>query len=80
MDAQEKEKKLKLMRFWLVGTFAIFFAAITIYFGALAQVVGVVVNANNSIFTNLYYWIFIIILALLCVGAWYIYKKYLDKK
>jgi uncharacterized BrkB/YihY/UPF0761 family membrane protein len=80
MDAQEKEKKLKLMRFWLFGAFAIFFAAVTVYFGIIAQAVGVIINENTSIFTNIYYWIFIVILALLCVGAWYIYKWYIGRQ
>ena len=80
MDAQEKEKKLKLMRFWLFGAFAIFFAAVTVYFGAIAQAVGVIINENTSIFTNVYYWIFMVILALLCVGAWYIYKWYIGRQ
>ena len=80
MDAQEKEKKLKLMRFWLFGTFVIFFAGITVYFGVITQAIGIAFNTNTSIFSSMYYWIFMIVLALLCVGAWYIYKWYLGRK
>ena len=80
MIAQEKEKKLKLMRYWLFGAFAIFFAAVTVYFGMIAQTVGVILNENTSIFTSVYYWIFIIILALLCVGFYYFYRWLLDRK
>ena len=80
MDAQEKEKKLKLMRFWLFGTFVIFFAAMTVYFGTITQAVGIAFGTGSSIFTNMYYWIFVVVLALLCVGAWYIYKWYLGRK
>ncbi len=80
MDAQEKEKKLKLMRFWLFGTFVIFFAGVTVYFGVIAQAVGVIIDTNISIFTNMYYWVFVVVLALLCVGAWYIYKWYLGRQ
>ncbi len=31
MDSEVKEKILKLMRFWLLGTFIIVFAAVTAY-------------------------------------------------
>ena len=80
MDVQEKEKKLRLMRFWLFGAFAIFFAAVTVYFGVIAQAVGLIISENTSIFTNIYYWIFLVILALLCVGAWYLYKWYIERQ
>jgi hypothetical protein len=33
MSAEEKDKRLRLMRYWLVGTFAIVFAAVTTYIG-----------------------------------------------
>ena len=83
MDTQEKEKKLKLMRFWLFGAFAIFFVAVTVYFGAIAQAIGLVVSDNPSVFavfTNSGYWIFIAILAILCIGAWYLYKWYIGRQ
>ena len=83
MGEQEKEKKLRLMRFWLFGAFAIIFAAVTVYFGAIAQVFGLVINKSPSplaVFTNVGYWVFIVVLALLCVGAWYLYKWYLERQ
>ena len=80
MDAQEKEKKLKLMRYWLFGAFAIFFAAVTVYFGMIAQAFGLIINESTSIFTSIHYWIFMAILALLCVGAFYFYKWYIERK
>ncbi len=80
MDAQEKEKKLDLMRFWLVGTFAILFAAFTFYFGVLANAFGLAFNVGGSVFANVYYWVLVAIIAVLCAVAWYIYKSYLDKK
>jgi len=80
MDAQEKEKKLKLMRFWLFGAFVIFFAAITVYFGALGEAVGLVIDSSSSIFTNIYYWILMAVIAVACVGVWFFYKWYLDRK
>ncbi len=80
MDAQEQEKKLKLMKFWLVGTFAILFAAFTFYFGVVAKVLGVVANTGGSVFGNMYYWLFIAIIAVLTVAVWFGYKSYLNKK
>jgi uncharacterized BrkB/YihY/UPF0761 family membrane protein len=82
MDAQEKEKKLRLMRFWLFGAFAIFFVAVTVYFGAIAQAVGIAVNDPSvfAVFKNTGYWIFVVVLALLCVGVWYIYKWYIGRQ
>ena len=65
------EDKLRMMRFWLFGTFVILFAAITAYFGYIAGL---------AIFKNLYYWIFIVVAAVLCVAGFYIYKSYLGKK
>ena len=82
MDAQEKEKKLRLMRFWLFGAFAIFFVAVTVYFGAIAQAVGLIVNDPSvfAVFKNVGYWIFVVVLALLCVSAFYIYKWYIGRQ
>jgi uncharacterized BrkB/YihY/UPF0761 family membrane protein len=82
MDEQEKEKKLKLMRFWLFGAFAIIFAAVSVYFGYIAAAFSLPFTGGSSlsIFTNVSYWIFVVILALLCVGAWYFYKWYLGRK
>jgi len=80
MDPQEKEKKLRLMKFWLFGAFAIFFAAITIYFGTIAKALGVLIAANASVFTNIYYWILIAVIAIACIGAWYLYKLYIGRK
>jgi magnesium-transporting ATPase (P-type) len=65
------ENKLKMMRFWLFGTFVILFAAITVYFGYIQGI---------SVFTNLYYWIFIVVALVLCVAGFYIYKGYLGRK
>lgn len=80
MDAQEKEKKLKLMKFWLFGTFGIVFAAFTVYFGGLVAVVGGATGFDASIFASANYWLFIAVTAILCVGVWYGYKSYLNKK
>ena len=69
----EKENKLKLMKFWVFGTFIIIVAGATIY-------IGIVVGTGIAIFLEMRYWIAIIISALLC-GIWYYaYTKYLDRK
>jgi len=69
----EKENKLKLMRFWIFGTFIIIMGGATIYIGS-------VVGTGTAIFREMRYWIAIIASALLC-GIWYYgYHKYLDQK
>jgi len=65
------DKKLKLMRFWLFGTFLIVFAAATVFIG---QFVG------TAIFVDWRYWASLVITAALCVGAFFVYKSYLDKQ
>lgn len=67
----DDEKKLKLMRFWLFGTFVIIFSAATVYVG---QFTGM------AIFTDWRYWASLIITAVLCVVVFFIYKAVLDKK
>ncbi len=67
----EKDKLLKLMRFWLFGTFIIVFAAVTVFAG---MVVG------TAIFSQPNYWLIIGITAIVCVVGYYIYKGYLDKQ
>ena len=69
----EKDKKLKLMRFWIFGTFVILVAGATIYIGSI-------VGTGTAIFREMRYWIAIIVSALLCVIWAYGYKMYLDRK
>jgi len=66
-----EDKKLKLMRFWLFGTFVIVFAAATVYVG---QFTGMAILGDWR------YWASLVITAALCVGAFFLYKAYLDKK
>jgi len=66
------DKKLKLMRFWLVGVFAILFAGLFAFFymwdvGRLSWTLGAV-------------WPFWLISAILCVLAYYVYKAILGRK
>jgi hypothetical protein len=69
----DKEKMLKLMRFWLFGTFVIVFAAATLYTGGALKTGLLVMKEAN-------YWFSMILAAALCVGAYYAYKWYLTNK
>ena len=65
------DKKLKMMRFWLFGTFIIIFAAATIYVGMFT---------GTAIFADFRYWLSMGIAAVLCVVAFFIYKSLLAKE
>lgn len=71
--SDEKTKMLKLMKFWLFGTFIIIFAAATVY-------VGVAIGTGLQILRELNYWLAIIIAAVLCVACYYGYKWWLNRK
>lgn len=65
------DKKLKMMRFWLFGTFIIVFAAASIYVGMFT---------GTAIFADWRYWLSMVIAAALCVAAFFIYKAILGKQ
>ena len=69
----EKEKMLKLMRFWLFGTFLIIFVAVAIY-------VGGAIGLGLAILGEANFWLAFVVTAVLCVLWYYLYKWYLDKK
>jgi hypothetical protein len=69
----DKAKMLKLMRFWLFGTFVIIFAAVTIFTGGVLKV-GLEIMKTPS------YWIALVISAALCVASYYGYKWWIEKK
>jgi uncharacterized membrane protein YqjE len=73
MNAEEKQKKLKLMRYWLFGIFVIIFAAFTVYIGGVLGLGLLIMQERN-------YWLAIIATAVLCVAAYYLYKWYLGRK
>jgi hypothetical protein len=61
------------MRFWLFGTFAIIFAASTVYIGGAVGTGLLILRERN-------YWIAMIVTAVLCVIWYYIYKWYLNRR
>lgn len=68
----EKDKLIKLMRFWLFGTFIIVFAATFMYAGLFANR-----NWGLALKTSLPVWG---VTAVLCVVWYFVYKAYADKK
>ncbi|MEA3349839.1 MAG: hypothetical protein U9Q82_04385 [Chloroflexota bacterium] len=70
---KDKETMLDLMRFWLFGTFVILIVAATVYTGG-------VLGLGMLIFKELFYWLALVISAVLCVLWYFVYKWYLDKK
>ncbi|HLB45832.1 MAG TPA: hypothetical protein VJL59_02290 [Anaerolineales bacterium] len=68
---EDKTKMLKLMRFWLFGTFIIVFAAVTVYAG---QLVGLEIMKEAN------YWYIIVATAALCVAAYFGYQWWLNRK
>lgn len=69
----DKENMLRMMRFWLFGTFIIMFSATTVY-------VGGALGTGLLILREMYFWLAIVITAALCVLWYFVYKWYLDKK
>jgi hypothetical protein len=68
----DKAKMLKLMRFWLFGTFIIIFAAVTIFTGG-------VLGVGMLIMKQLNYWLALVIAAVLCIASYYGYKWWIEK-
>lgn len=68
---EDKTKMLKLMRFWLFGTFIIVYAAVTVYAG---QLVGLEIMKEAN------YWYIIVATAVLCVAAYFGYQWWLNRK
>lgn len=68
----EKEKLLKLMRFWLFGTFVIVFAAITLYIGLFTNRDWLLALRQGFPIWG--------ITAVLCAGAYFGYKAWIGRK
>lgn len=69
----DKEKSLRLMKFWLFGTFLIVWVAMTVY-------PGVALGTGTLLFGQLNYWIAVVVTAVLTVVWYYLYRWYLDRK
>ncbi|MBT3240049.1 MAG: hypothetical protein HON98_04975 [Chloroflexi bacterium] len=67
----DKEKMLRLMKFWLFGTFVILFAATTVYLG---QFLGL------EIMKTWEYWVTMAAAAVLSYLIFVFYKGYLAKQ
>ncbi len=72
MNDEEKNKMTKLMKFWLFGTFIIFFAATTVYTGGALGLGMKILQQPN-------YWYAMIGTAALCVVWFYVYRWYLNR-
>ncbi|MBI3361611.1 MAG: hypothetical protein HY023_10945 [Chloroflexi bacterium] len=71
MMTDDKTKMLKLMRFWLFGTFVIVYAAVTVYAGYF---VGLEIMKQTG------YWIIIGVTAVMCVAVYFVYVWWLNRK
>lgn len=69
---KDKEKMLRLMRFWLFGAFLIFTVAMVVYIGGA-------LGTGLLIFGQVRFWITVIVIAVLCVVWYYLYKWFLEK-
>ncbi|MCD6402185.1 MAG: hypothetical protein J7L73_09680, partial [Anaerolineales bacterium] len=67
---KDPDKMLKLMKFWLFGTFVIIFAAAAVY-------VGGVLGTGLLILGQWRFWAAMLIAAVLCIAWYYIYKSYI---
>ena len=69
---EDKAKTLKLMRFWLFGTFIIVFAAVTAY--------SAILGIGLSILEQLNYWLIVGITVVLCVACYFSYQWWVNRK
>ncbi len=66
--SEEKEKTLRLMKFWLIGTFVIILGAMI----ALGFVIPGLMRESN-------FWWGIAVAALACGGWYYLYKAWVNR-
>jgi predicted permease len=69
---KDQETMLKMMKFWLFGTFIIIIAATTVFIGG-------VLGTGLTILSQANYWFSVITTAVLCVLWYYIYRWYLGR-
>ena len=70
---EEMDKKLRLMRFWLLGAYIIILSAVTVYL-----IAGLGLGA--PILREINYWLAWVIVAVLFVVTYYGYKWYLNRQ
>lgn len=70
---EEIDKKLRLMRFWLLGAYIIILVAVTVYL-----IAGLGLGA--PILREINYWLAWVIVAVLFVVTYYGYKWYLNRQ
>jgi len=71
--SEEKDGRLRVIRFWLIGVFLIIIAAY-ITLGFVFQAAGLL------LFAELYYWLGLIFTILLILVWYFIYKWYLGRE
>ena len=87
----ENEKKLKMMRFWLVGTLIIVIGMVSIVSFFLTNTVGGMAaeamgdaagsaSEGMAVFSTPQYWIAVAISIVLSVIFYYVYKGILDRQ
>ena len=69
----DQDKMLRMMRFWLFGTFLIIFVAALIYIGGA-------LGTGLLVLTQPMFWVTFLVVAVLCVVWYYVYKWYLGRK
>lgn len=70
---EENVKMLRMMRYWLFGTFIIVFAAVTVYAGGVWK-------TGLLIMRELNYWLGIGFAAVMCVVWYYGYRWWVGRK
>ena len=71
--SEDKDGRLRVIRFWLIGVFLIIIAAY-ITLGFVFQAAGLL------LFAELYYWLGLIFTILLILVWYFIYKWYLGRE
>lgn len=70
--SEQKNKLLKLMRFWLFGTFVIVWASITVYIGML--------TGGDWLAAIVAGWQIWGAVAVLCIVSYFVYKYILSRR
>ena len=79
----ENEKKLSLMRFWLIGTVVIVIAMVSVTAFFLTDVMGNLADTPGqgmAVFSTPQFWVTVAIAVVLSVAWYYIYKAILDRQ